>query len=131
MCENAAALATASQIGLGGWRAALAGGRATRLFRSPPCPPRSKTQGCSKLKKMSSLSFSSSNFFLLDFHQFKYWISHVCIFSDASLFSVCVALSGKPRSAAADPGPGQRSTSSPLLVVTSYQAAPKISILIW
>ena len=93
MCENAAALATASQIGRRGWRAAaLDGGRATRLFLSPPCPPRSKTQGCRKLEKCLLLHFLLQTFFC--------WISIsssigflMCAFSAMRLFFPSVLLS--------------------------------------
>ena len=38
MCENAAALATASQIGLGGWRAAALAGEQRAFFTPRPAP---------------------------------------------------------------------------------------------
>ena len=110
MCENAAERATTSQIlRQRGGSCGSGGGRAAAHFSIPPPG-----------HKIKNPRFQLANIFfffklwLLDFQQFKYWISHVCIFSTAMrLFSVCVASLWKAKVGAHEPWTRQRSHLPP------------------
>ena len=72
----------------------------SRPFFNPSSWPQDKKNPRFQLANI----FFFFKLWLLDFQQFKYWISHVCIFSTAMrLFSVCVASLWKAKVGAHEP----------------------------
>ena len=126
MCENAAALATASQIGRSRVESGR-GGRAARLFFNP-CSPQDQKPKVAGNWQLSSHHFLRQTLFagflavqVLDFSCIHF---QRCV----SLFRLCCSLR-KAKVSAREPW--TRAELPLSLLVTSYQAAPTVSILLW